>query len=112
MKVKEIVEALELKVFGGESGLEREISGAYVCDLLSDVMGFAQEGEVWITLQSHINVVAIASLKDMPAIFLVKGTEPESSMLKKANEEGIVVAGTPMNTYELTGKIYKLLNNE
>jgi len=110
MNIKEIAEALDLKLFNGQTALEREVSGAYVCDLLSDVMGFAHEGDAWITLQSHINVVAIASLKDMPLIILVKGVEPEPSMLKKATEEGIAVAGTRLGTFELTGKLYKLIS--
>jgi len=109
MKVKEITEKLGLKVFTGAAGLESDVTGAYVCDLLSDVMGFAREGDAWITIQSHINVVAIASLKDMPLIILVKGVEPEAAMVKKAADEGIVVAGTGLGTFELTGKLYNLI---
>jgi len=109
MDVKTITDALGMRVFSGQTGLDREVTGAYVCDLLSDVMGFAREGEAWITLQSHLNVVAIASLKDMPAIFLVKGVEPETQMLNKAVEEGIVVAGTSLTTFELAGKLYQML---
>ncbi len=60
MKVSEIIEKLDLKVYSGKKGLDREISGGYVSDLLSDVMGNAREGEVWITLQVHQNVMAIA----------------------------------------------------
>ncbi|MFZ5940001.1 MAG: serine kinase [Bacteroidota bacterium] len=110
MKVKEITGELQLRLFTGEAGLEREVSGAYVCDLLSDVMGFAREGEAWITLQSHLNVIAIASLKDMPAVFLVRGNEPEAAVVKKAEEEGIAVAGTNMSAFELAGRLYEILH--
>ena len=53
MKVKELVEKLNLKVLSGESGLDRDIDGCYVSDLLSDVMGNAEMGNVWVTLQTH-----------------------------------------------------------
>ena len=68
MKVSDLVKKYELKVFAGGASLNNEISGGYVSDLLSDVMGNAGEGEIWITLQTHQNVVAIASLKDLAAV--------------------------------------------
>ena len=68
MKVEEIVKALDLKVFSGEKGLSNEINNGYVSDLLSDVMGSAEAGSTWITLQTHKNVMAIASLKELSAM--------------------------------------------
>jgi predicted transcriptional regulator len=109
MTVKEIAEKLELKVLGGESGLSATISGGYVSDLLSDVMGNADTGNVWITLQTHKNVMAIASLKDLAAIILVNGNMPEKDMLEQSNEEGIPVLTTAKSTYEITGKVYEIL---
>ena len=81
MKVVDLVEKLQLKVFSGQAGLNREVTGGYVSDLLSDVMGNAAEGDVWITLQTHQNVLAIAALKEVAADILVKGREPEPEML-------------------------------
>ena len=72
MTVADIVKALDLKVFSGNEGLNQEIAGGYTSDLLSDVMGNADAGMVWITLQTHINVMAIASLKELAAIILVR----------------------------------------
>ena len=109
MKVREIVEKLDLVVFSGEKGLDREINGGYVSDLLSDVMGFANEGNVWITLQTHKNVMAIASLKELAAVILVKGFKPEEDMLEVSNDEDIPVLGTKEGTFELTGKLYSLI---
>ena len=86
-----------------------EITGGYVSDLLSDVMGNADTGQVWITLQTHKNVMAIASLKDLAAIILVKNHEPEEDTLAQSNEEGIPLLGTDLSTFELSGKIYELL---
>jgi serine kinase of HPr protein (carbohydrate metabolism regulator) len=109
MKVSELLEKLELAVFTGQIGMEREINGGYVSDLLSDVMGNGKEGNVWITLQSHMNVIAIASLKEMACIILVKGIIPASEIIEKAVEEGIPILGTRETTFELSGKIYQLL---
>ncbi len=109
MKVNDIVEKLGLKVFSGEKGLEKEITGGYVCDLLSDVMGHADQGNIWITLQTHKNVMAIASLKDLAAVVVVKGFEPEKDTIEKSNEEAIPILGTDLESFEFTGKIYELL---
>ena len=89
MEVSELVARLGLKVIGGEKGVDREITGGYTSDLLSDVMGHAHAGSVWITLQTHKNVMAIASLKDLAAIVLVKGYQPEADMLLQSDTEGI-----------------------
>ncbi|MBQ5532180.1 MAG: serine kinase [Bacteroidales bacterium] len=110
MKVKELVEKLDLQIFCGEENLDNEIKGGYASDLLSDVMGFANEGHVWVTLQTHKNVIAIASLKELAAIVLVKGNKPEPDMLEQAKEEGIPVLGTAEQTFETVGRIYSLLN--
>ena len=99
-----------LTVFCGQENLNNEIKGGYTSDLLSDVMGFAREGQVWITLQTHKNVLAIASLKELAAILLVKGNKPEDDMLEQAIDEGIPVLGTDAQTFETTGKVYQLIN--
>ena len=110
MTVQELVEKMNLTVFCGQENLDREIKGGYTSDLLSDVMGFAREGQVWITLQTHKNVLAIASLKELAAILLVKGNKPEDDMLEQAVDEGIPVLGTDAQTFETTGKVYQLIN--
>ena len=110
MKVSEIVEKLDLKVYSGREGLNREISGGYVSDLLSDVMGNAREGEVWITLQVHQNVMAIASLKDLAAVILVNNLEPQENTVRHSDNENIPVLGTSLSTFEIAGKLYKIFN--
>ncbi|MEI7421287.1 MAG: DRTGG domain-containing protein [Prolixibacteraceae bacterium] len=107
MKVSELVKELNLKVYSGKEGLDREITGGYVSDLLSDVMGNASEGEVWITLQTHRNVVAIASLKELACILLVSSLEPEQSAADHSNEEKIPVLGTSLSTFEIAGLLYQ-----
>jgi predicted transcriptional regulator len=109
MKVSDIVKKLGLTVYSGVSGVNKEITGGYVSDLLSDVMGHAKEGQVWCTLQTHKNVMAIASLKDLAAVILVKGYHPDNDMAAQSEVEGVPVLGTKENTFEIAGKLYELL---
>ena len=109
MKVKEIVEQLNLTVCSGEQGLNREIAGGYISDLLSDVMGNAREGQVWITLQTHKNIMAIASLKEVAAIILVKNRKPDEDTAEVSNDEQIPILSTPLDTFEITGQLYGLI---
>ncbi|MBK9357514.1 MAG: serine kinase [Bacteroidales bacterium] len=109
MKVAEIAEKLNLKVFSGKEGLNNEVTNGYTSDLLSDVMGHADAGNAWITLQTHKNVMAIASLKDLSAVILVKGFEPEEDMAAHSNEEGIPVLGTSEEAFTISGKLYGML---
>lgn len=112
MKVFDLVNEFKLTVFSGEAGLNNNVEGGYVSDLLSDVIGHAKEGEVWITLQTHQNVMAVASLKDLAAVILVKGFEPNEDTVEHSNNESIPVLGTEMGAFEIAGKLYQLLANE
>lgn len=109
MTVKELVEVLNLTVVSGAAGLNKEVAGGYVSDLLSDVMGNCDAGRIWITLQTHKNVMAIASLKDLSAVILVKDLKPEPDMALQSEEEEIPVLSSSLQTFELAGKIYDLL---
>ena len=110
MKVKDVVEALNLKVLSGAEGLDKEVEGCYVSDLLSDVMGNADMGNIWVTLQTHKNVMAIASLKELACVILVKDLDASDDTKEQSDEEGIPFLSTSMQTYETVGKIYQLLN--
>lgn len=112
MKVADIVEKLGLEICCGTAGINREIKGGYTSDLLSDVMGNAQEGNLWITLQTHKNVMAIASLKELSAVILVKGYKPEEDTVTESEAEGIPILSTTKQTLEITGEIYELLKQK
>lgn len=109
MKVSELVNTLGLKVYSGKAGLDKEIEGGYTSDLLSDVMGNADAGFVWITLQTHKNIMAIASLKELAAIILVKGNQPEEDTAMQSNSEGIPILGTDSESFEISGMLYNLI---
>lgn len=110
MKVRDIINELGLEVFSGKEGLDNEITGGYTSDLLSDVMGNADAGKIWITLQSHKNTIAVASLKELSAMILVKGFKPEEDTALQSNEENIPILGSKEEAFEISGKLYKLLN--
>lgn len=112
MKVSDLVEKFGLLVYSGKTGLRRQVTGGYVSDLLSDVMGNAQEGQVWITLQTHQNVMAIASLRDLAAVIVINGLEPEEETIVHSEEEGIPLLGIDWPAFETAGKIYKFLQNK
>ena len=110
MKVRDLMDKMGLTLFSGELCLDKDVTGGYVSDLLSDVMGNASEGQVWITLQSHKNIMAVASLKDLAAVILVKGQVPDTDTMAHSNEEQVPILGTDQEAFETAGKIYQLLN--
>lgn len=109
MELKTIVETLNLNVETTRGDLSREVSGIYVSDLLSDVLAHASEGNLWVTLQGHPNIVAVAEMKDLSGIVLVNGRTPEDETLRKANEEEIPIMTTEMQTFNMAGNLYGLL---
>ena len=109
MTVKEIITAMNLTLFCGEANLNQQIAGGYTSDLLSDVMGSANADYAWITLQTHINVAAVATLKDLACIILVKGQQPDPDMLTVAQQKEVTLLGTTEEAFETAGKLYQLL---
>lgn len=108
MKLKEIVKELNLKVITGVSCLEREITGGYASDLLSDVIANSKDGNIWVTLQIHQNIVAVASMKNLAGIILVNNRCPEDETIKKAEDENIPIMVSKLSSFELIGKLYEL----
>lgn len=83
------------------SDLDKEVCGCYAGDLLSWVMSHAQYGDVWITIMSNINVVAVASLTECACVIMAEGVEPDGDVLKVAEEKGITIFSDSRSTYEL-----------
>jgi predicted transcriptional regulator len=112
MNVNNLIARLNLRVFEPGKNLDRAVSGGYASDLLSDVMGHARQDAVWITLQNHVNVIAVASLKDLAAVILVHGQEPATDVLSRAREEGITLLGTEQDTFQTSAQVYMTLNQD
>lgn len=109
MTLETIVEALQLHVKSGGNRLGVEVRGGYVGDLLSDVMANGREGDLWITRQIHQNIIAVASLKDLAGIILVRGAEPAADTLEKAVRENIPLFTADLAAFEMAGRIYELI---
>lgn len=108
MELQEIINSLSLKVENPSVNLQREVTGAYVSDMLSDVMGNSKEGFLWITIQVHLNIIAVASLKNLSGIILVNSRVPAEDTLKRAIEENIPIMTTPLPAFDLVGMLYSL----
>lgn len=108
MKLEELVNSLSLEVKTPGADLNRVVTGGYASDLLSDVIGNAKEGFVWITFQVHLNIVAVASLKGLAGIILVNNRTPDEETLKKASEEHVAVMTSQLPAFEVVGRLYSL----
>jgi len=108
MKLREIVEDLKLDVKTGRDNLDKEVTGGYVSDLLSDVMANTRDGNIWITLQIHQNIVAVALLKNLSAIVLVNSRVPENETIQKAKAENIPILVSDLPAFEVVGRLHKM----
>ncbi|OGP86177.1 MAG: serine kinase [Deltaproteobacteria bacterium RBG_16_54_11] len=108
MKLTELIRELALTVRSADKGLDREVKGGYASDLLSDVMAHSKEGDIWVTIQGHPNVVAVATLRDLAGIILANGRQPDAETVQRAEEEGVPILCTPLPTYEIVGRLYRL----
>lgn len=86
-------------------GETREIACGYVCDLLSWVMARGEAGMAWVTVQTHLNVIAVASLHEMACVVLPDDIRMEEAVLTKAREEGIAVITSPLSAFEICGRL-------
>lgn len=109
MKLEEIVKNLKGIVLAGENLLNKEIKGGFAGDMLSFVLASAKEGEVWFTIQTHINIIPVAVMKGIPAIIFVSSKGCEEDVIKKANEEGVALIKTDFSLFESCGIVYNLL---
>jgi hypothetical protein len=108
MKLSTIVEQLELEVQGGAAVPDIDVKGGYVSDLLSDVLANARERDLWITLQIHPNIVAVAAMKGVAAIVMINGRAPTDETLRKAQDENLPILVSPLPAFELAGRLHQL----
>jgi serine kinase of HPr protein (carbohydrate metabolism regulator) len=108
MKLKELVKSLNLKVLVGRDLLERDVTGGYASDMLSDVLANSDKGYIWVTMQIHPNVPAVASTKDLSGIIIVNGRKPEAQTLTKAEEKKVPILLSQWSTYQVVGRLYEL----
>jgi len=108
MTLGDVVKALNLDVRTGGRQMDRVVRGGYVSDLLSDVIAGAVEGDIWMTVQVHQNIVAVACLNNVAGIVIVGGREPDPNTLRKAEEKEVPIMLSSLPAYELAGRLYAL----
>jgi len=105
VKVREIVANLNLEIINEGEHLDDSVEGGYVGDLLSDVIASAREKFVWVTIQVHENIIAVATLKDLSAIILAKNSTPLDETLKNAREEGVTLLRSSMDSFRIVAAL-------
>ena len=106
--LKEVVDKLKIEPVSSASSLDRPIAGGYASDLLSCAMKGAKKDYLWVTLQSHLNVVAVASLSSLAGVIITEGNRPDAETLSKAESEGVVLLVTPRTTFSIVGELASL----
>lgn len=54
----------------------------YIGDLLSCVMANIEEGSLWLTTQTNLNVIAIGHLHELAGIIFVEDMQPEDAVIQ------------------------------
>ncbi len=105
MTVKELEKQLGLKALNEVS--DKQIEGAFVSDMVSDVMAGAKPGDVWVTVQTHKNIVAAANLIDIPAIVIVRDKQVPQDTIDMATKVGITIFTSPLDSYSLAVRLFQ-----
>ena len=109
MNLAQIIQKMNLKVLTETKDFAAiEPQSGYCSDLLSCVMAGAQGSGIWITLQSHMNIIAVAALLDLSAIIITEDAQPDANTLAKANEKSVILLSTPLRSYEVAGRLWEM----
>lgn len=106
MLLSEISELTGAKLLTKGADLHAQTTSCCSCDLLSHVLAHGKEGMAWITVQTHMNVIAIAVLRRMPCVIAASGASVAREVIEKAEEEGVAVFSSEKSEYELSGLLY------
>ncbi len=109
VKLSQIIEQLNLDIRNGQDQVDREVKRGYTSDLLSDVLAHGEEGDVWITLQIHPNIVAIAGMKGLSGIVLINSRQPQEETIARARKENLPIMVSDMTAFEFSGRLYAVL---
>lgn len=108
MKTENLAKELGLKTITSAGG-DREVTGVYIGDLLSVVMNSCEEGDAWITVQTHQNILSVADLNDAACIIIVGDTAIDRTLKEKAEDMGISVFASDKEAYELAWRIHEVM---
>jgi len=105
MTVAELSNLIQARCLTPGLDTGREVTCGYACDLLSWVMSHGEEGMAWVTVQTHMNVVAVAVLAEMACVILPESIDMEEESLNKAISEDMIVLSSPLTSYEICGRL-------
>lgn len=109
MNLTQIIEKLELTVLTDQQDFSAvEPTGGYTSDLLSCVMAGAAHGNLWVTLQAHSNIIAVATLLEISAIIITESAMPDPGTIARANQENVILLSTSMPSYPVVGKLWEM----
>ena len=109
MNLQTIIEKLQLNILTEPRDFSSITpKGGYTSDLLSCVMAGAKNGNIWVTLQAHMNIVAVAAMLDVSAVIITENAQPDEATITKANEQGVILLSTPQASYEVCGALWDL----
>ena len=74
-------------------------TGVYVGDLLSDVMGHAGEDCALVTIQNHLNTIAVCTLIGCTVLVICHSRPIPPDMAEGAAREGVAIVVTPLSQY-------------
>ena len=112
MTVKQLQTHLQCELVAGMNGAARHIEGVYIGDMLSWVMAKAKENSVWITIQTNINVLAVAVMADVSCVLIAENAEIPEETQNKANDEKIPVLRTHLSAYDVAVMISGIMNHD
>lgn len=107
MKLNELMKLPGFTTLVAPENDDREVTGLKCCDLLSWVMANGAEGDAWITVQTHLNVVAVAALLDMACVIVPDGIEMEEATLEKARSQSVAVLAADTDAYGIFSRCYE-----
>jgi len=107
MTTSELSEKLGLKKLSGDT--DKEVASCYISDLLSRVLGGCQAGDVWITVQSSLNMVAVAAMTEASCVILPEGLTAPDNVIEKANEEDLTIFSSEESAFSLAVQLSGLL---
>lgn len=102
MKLAEVIQHLELRPRTVGEAESMTVTSVYCGDLLSDVLAHLEPDSIWFTVQGHVNVVAVADLRDAACVVVVNGVEPDPQTIAKAQTQGVAVCTSQRTSAELT----------
>ena len=109
MTIKELIEKLQLTLLTASVDVSKEVTGGFCSDMLSYVMGKSDEGQAWITIQGHNNIIAVAALKELSCVILADNVKPETETIQSAVKQDVAVLSSNDKTFVIAGKLYDLL---